>query len=46
MGRDYQQDSDTTVPLVVPPSCSSAQKAGLMIHFRNVVITANLDANS
>ena len=33
------------IPLVVSASGSSDQKSGTIMHFRNVVITANLTAN-
>ena len=37
---------ETVIPVVVMASHSNTQKAGIMMHFRKIVITANLTANS
>ena len=36
--------SEVVIPMIVLVSLSSAQKAGIMMRFRNVVVTANLAA--
>ena len=36
--------SEVVIPMIVLASLSSAQKAGIMMCFRNVVVTANLAA--